>query len=229
MRTEVRLAAILLSLLTNVCCGSGGAPGGTTPIAAAPVVTTETVSAVNAVAATGGGTVTDEGTAAVSVRGICWSTAQGPTTADSKTVDGSGAGSFSSSLTGLSPRTVYYLRAYASNSVDTAYGSEVSFTTSSQVNGGTTISPPPSYTVSITGPITLHYGTPSIFSYTYTGTAGSCAWYIDDSGAAVGSAFTLSITPTVSTYAYGAHLLMLVITDTNGFSYSGTLAISVQN
>jgi hypothetical protein len=44
-------------------------------------------------------------------------------------VDGSGTGSFVSTLTNLAPTTTYYTRAYATNSVGTAYGSVVSFST----------------------------------------------------------------------------------------------------
>ena len=63
--------------------------------------------------------------------GVCWSTNAIPTTAGSHTTDGSGPGMFESSLTGLTANTLYYVRAYATNSIGTAYGDEVSFTTSS--------------------------------------------------------------------------------------------------
>jgi hypothetical protein len=63
------------------------------------------------------------------VRGVCWNTTSSPTTADSHTTDGTGTGTFISYLTGLTPNTLYYIRAYATNSVGTAYGNEVSFTT----------------------------------------------------------------------------------------------------
>jgi hypothetical protein len=61
---------------------------------------------------------------------VCWSTAATPTTADSVTTNGSGTGSFTGSLTGLSPNTTYYVRAYATNTAGTAYGSKVIFSTS---------------------------------------------------------------------------------------------------
>ncbi|MEI7980824.1 MAG: hypothetical protein WCI71_04175, partial [Bacteroidota bacterium] len=59
----------------------------------------------------------------------CWSTTPTPTTAGSHTTDGSGTGTFVSNLTGLTPNTPYYVRAYATNSVGTAYGNELNFTT----------------------------------------------------------------------------------------------------
>lgn len=51
-----------------------------------------------------------------------------PTIAGSHTTDGTGKGSFSSSITGLTPGTVYYVRAYATNSAGTAYGNQLMFT-----------------------------------------------------------------------------------------------------
>ncbi len=95
-----------------------------------PTVTTTAASNVTASTATSGGNVTSEGGASVTAKGVCWSTSANPTTSDSKTTDGSGTGSFTSSITGLSAGTTYHVRAYATNSAGTAYGSDVSFTTS---------------------------------------------------------------------------------------------------
>jgi uncharacterized protein (TIGR02145 family) len=96
----------------------------------APTVTTVSVSAIAQTSAVSGGNVTNNGGDEVTARGVCWSTAQNPTTADSKTTDGSGNGSFISSITGLSDGTTYYVRAYATNSEGTSYGEEISFITS---------------------------------------------------------------------------------------------------
>lgn len=101
----------------------------TTTIAAFPVLTTNNVTNITAFAATGGGIITNEGGAAVIIRGVCWSTSKNPTIADGKTTNGSGTGNFTSSVTGLTQNTTYYLRAYATNDKGTGYGSEVSFTT----------------------------------------------------------------------------------------------------
>ena len=94
-----------------------------------PTVTTDTVTSITGVTASCGGTVTDNGGLNVTARGVCWSTSQNPTLSDSHTTNGSGLGSFTSSITGLSLSTTYYVRAYASTSQGTAYGEEVSFTT----------------------------------------------------------------------------------------------------
>ena len=94
-----------------------------------PEVTTGSFTEITDTTATCGGNVTSEGSAEVTARGICWSTAPRPTIADSHTSDSDGTGSFTSTLTDLSPNTTYYARAYATNEVGTAYGDEVFFTT----------------------------------------------------------------------------------------------------
>jgi len=74
-----------------------------------------------------GGTISSDGGATVTACGVCWSTGQTPTVSDEKTNDETGESSFSSDLTGLTPGTTYYVRAYATNSVGTGYGNELSF------------------------------------------------------------------------------------------------------
>jgi uncharacterized protein (TIGR02145 family) len=95
----------------------------------APELTTSAVSDITQTTATCGGNITSEGTSAVTARGVCWGTGDSPTTADSKTTDGTGTGEFTSSITDLTAETTYYVRAYATNSIGTAYGTAVSFTT----------------------------------------------------------------------------------------------------
>ena len=90
-----------------------------------PTLTTTAISAITDNSAQSGGNITDDGGATVTARGVCWSTSWSPTIADSKTTDGSGTGSFTSSLTGLSSETTYYVRAYATNSVGSEYGQQV--------------------------------------------------------------------------------------------------------
>ena len=101
----------------------------TLSVVAAPTVTTTAISNIDKTTATGGGNVTADGGANVTARGICWSTSQDPTIAGSHTTDGTGTGSFTSSMTGLTANTTYYVRAYATNSASTVYGEQVSFTT----------------------------------------------------------------------------------------------------
>ncbi len=72
----------------------------------------------------------------MTVRGVCWNTAGNPTASDPKTTDGGGTGSFTSNIAGLTAGTVYYVRAYATNSAGTGYGSQVRFSTSaSDIDG----------------------------------------------------------------------------------------------
>ena len=94
-----------------------------------PTVYTNTITEIMASTATGGGTVNTTGGATVTARGICWSTLQNPTILDSHTLNGSGTGGYWSYLTGLTPNTSYYVRAYATNIAGTGYGNQVTFTT----------------------------------------------------------------------------------------------------
>jgi uncharacterized protein (TIGR02145 family) len=79
--------------------------------------------------ASSGGNITDAGGSSIIARGVVWGTSSGPTITGNKTTDGTGTGSFVCNLTGLTPSTTYYLRAYATNNTGTAYGNELSFTT----------------------------------------------------------------------------------------------------
>jgi hypothetical protein len=94
-----------------------------------PTVTTTAVSSITATTASSGGNVTSDGGSAVTARGVVYGTSPSPTIAGSKTTDGTGTGSFTSSLTGLNPNTTYYVRAYTTTAAGTAYGAEVSFIT----------------------------------------------------------------------------------------------------
>src|SRR5690554_612606 len=100
---------------------------------ALPVLSTTKVTYITDITALSGGDITDDGNQAITSRGVCWSTEQNPTIEDIKTTDGKGKGEFSSNLTNLIPETEYFVRAYATNSVGTAYGEEVSFTTEKKV------------------------------------------------------------------------------------------------
>ena len=94
-----------------------------------PTVTTDPVGNITYTTATCGGSVTDDGGLAVTARGICWGTTPNPTVNGLHTTEGSGTGSFTSSISGLSLGTTYYVRAYATNSLGTMYGQQVTFTT----------------------------------------------------------------------------------------------------
>ena len=112
--------------LDNCFAGSAFAAEGTFGIFG---ITTESVTNITYNSANCGGEVTHEGGSSVTARGVCWSTSSNPTTADNKTTDGSGLGTFTSSITGLTSGQTYYVRAYATNSENTNYGDNVQFTT----------------------------------------------------------------------------------------------------
>lgn len=94
-----------------------------------PAVATTAVTEITQTSAVGGGDVTDDGGAEVTARGVCWSISPNPTLDDEYTSDGGGLGDYQSVMDNLIPNTTYYVRAYATNNVGTAYGDELSFTT----------------------------------------------------------------------------------------------------
>jgi hypothetical protein len=125
---------------------------------AAPAVTTTVITSIAQTTASGGGTITFDGGASVTARGVCWSTSANPTILDMCTNNGTGTGAFTSSITGLSANTNYHVRAYATNSMGTSYGSDVNFTT---------LAPMPDFQI----------GTSSGGSYSATVAAGARAVY----------------------------------------------------
>ncbi|MHC1702392.1 MAG: chitobiase/beta-hexosaminidase C-terminal domain-containing protein [Tenuifilaceae bacterium] len=96
----------------------------------APTVTTNAaITSLGETTAVWGGDVSADGGELVSEKGLCWGLVTAPTTADSKTTEGAGTGAITGTMTTLTANTVYYVRAYATNSVNTAYGVEKSFRT----------------------------------------------------------------------------------------------------
>ncbi len=94
-----------------------------------PVITTAAVTDMTKNSAVSGGEITSDGGSPVTARGVCWSTDSNPSLDDSFTADGAGTGTFPSNITGLNPGTTYYIRSYATNSIGTAYGNELTFST----------------------------------------------------------------------------------------------------
>lgn len=93
-------------------------------------LTTATPGSITHNSAVSGGDIMDNGGAQITVGGVCWSTSPGPIVTDSHTTIPYPQGIFASSITGLTENTTYYVRAYATSVAGTAYGNEVSFTTS---------------------------------------------------------------------------------------------------
>jgi hypothetical protein len=81
--------------------------------------------------------------------GVCWSTSQNPTIVPNKTLDGFNTPDFlvyyinwytpnsifTSHITGLTPNTTYFIRAYATNNSGTGYGQQIQFTTPLDISG----------------------------------------------------------------------------------------------
>lgn len=94
-----------------------------------PTVSTNSINSITQTSAFCEGTVIKDGRSAVTARGICWGTSPAPTTVNSHTLESGGTGNFVSILSGLESGRTYYVRAYATNSVGTSYGNELSFVT----------------------------------------------------------------------------------------------------
>jgi len=114
----------LFGIITTTSCKKSDSPS--IPL---PVISTNTVTKILMNTASGGGSVTSDGGSVITARGVCWGTNPEPTILDNITSDGDGAGDFTSTLTNLTLKTKYYLRAYATNKGGTSYGSTVTFTT----------------------------------------------------------------------------------------------------
>lgn len=92
-----------------------------------PLISTRVMSAISSSTAVSGGIITSDGGSAITAKGVCWNSSGNPTIADAHTSDGSDTAGFFSNLTGLSPGTRYFARAYATNSKGTAYGNRFTF------------------------------------------------------------------------------------------------------
>ena len=199
------------------------------PVVYVPSVATAPVTSVSTTSATSGGTVSSDGGGAVTARGVVYGTAPNPTLADASTTDGTGVGAFVSALAGLSPSTTYYVRAYATNSAGTAYGTEVSFTTLGGLSVPTVTTAPVGSVLTTTatggGTVTFDGGRPvtargvcvSATSATPT-TAGTCF----DGGAGLGS-FTVGMAGLLPTTAYTARAFA---TNDQGTGYGAAVSFT---
>jgi uncharacterized protein (TIGR02145 family) len=124
------LTGFLLATIFSACSGKEEDTPATPP--GLPVLTTSEVTNISHNNAVCGGTVTSDGGAAVTSRGVCLSLTPDPKITGIHTIDGSGTGTFTSTLSDLLPDTLYYATAYATNSQGTAYGNVRSFRTGKQ-------------------------------------------------------------------------------------------------
>jgi len=129
MKANFQLIVISLLFTLLACKKAEDGNNITDIIPSLPLLTTNEVGSITFSTAVCGGSITSDGGSSITARGVCWNTSQFPTTANNITTNGNGTGVFSSSITGLTGNSKYYVRAYATNSVGTKYGNEQTFTT----------------------------------------------------------------------------------------------------
>lgn len=188
-----------------------------------PTITTQAVSSITATTATGNGNITALGTSNPTAYGVCWNTTGTPTTSDSKADNGAASvtGAFTASMTSLSANTTYYVRAFATNTGGTSYGTEVTFTTSAIAPTVTTqaVSSIAAITATGNGNITA-LGSPNPTAYgicwNTTGTPTTANSKVDKGSASTTGAFTVSMTSLTATTTY---YVRAFATNTAGTSY----------
>ena len=113
----------------------------TTPVPTTPSLTTTALSSITSVSVATGGSVINNGGAPITARGVVWDTLANPLVTKNRSINGSINNIFLDTIRGLAGSRLYYVRSYATNSVGTAYGNEVSFTTLTPVMPSVTIHP----------------------------------------------------------------------------------------
>lgn len=228
--------------LYNALCDFNGTQAGYTntssqlsyPIAAIkiPTLSTTAATAITTTTASSGGNVSSDEGATVTERGICWSTSQNPTTANSKASSGTGTGSFSVGMTGLSTSTTYWVRAYAINAVGTAYGAQVTFTTlanpiianisSRSVAGGSTY-------IAVEWKVTLASSATSAVSIPYSCTNSSNTYYQTGNWPSIATGSTTSTFVVTYNRPIGANYTATCIFGTmpSGYSAGSTASYTV--
>lgn len=153
-----------------------------------PLLTTADITNIGRHGAICGGNITDDGGLNITARGVCWSTSHNPTITDGHTIDGIGIGEYISYITGLAANTTYNVRAYATNSLGTVYGNEISIITDSSVPVG-----------AVNGLFTVNENGDQVYfskgNLQYIGSASTPYWKFADNqwdyfGAATGQAST---------------------------------------
>ena len=153
-----------------------------TPALTLATVSTNAITSVSYSTAFSGGNVSADNGSSITGRGICWSISTLPTLSNSNATQTAGLGSYSIQMTGLSPNTTYYVRAFANNGAGTAYGNQLSFTTSA-------LSAPLLSTKAISG-----------ISSNIAGSGGDISSDGGSNITAKGVVWSLNINPTLSNY-----------------------------
>jgi hypothetical protein len=132
-KTFLSLSIVAIATITVYSCQKKSSDPAT-PSIPASTNTIASLSSSNILSITfstaiSGGNITADGGDAVTSRGVCWATNTNPVITDNHTNNGTGIGTFTSNINGLLPSTIYYVRSYATNGVGTAYGNQLSFST----------------------------------------------------------------------------------------------------
>lgn len=128
-RTAILTVLAAAGFLFYSCTPSGDGPGGENQTPTIPVVTTNDVYNITYTTAEVGGTIVSNGNSTILRSGFCWGKNPMPTLSDTFTQDGGQSGNFRTNMTNLEEGVDYYVRAYSTNNVGTAYGAEKKFTT----------------------------------------------------------------------------------------------------
>lgn len=194
-----------------------------------PTLTTGAGTDVSYEGFTGHGIITDVGTGTPSVRGFCWSdSGTAPTTADSTTSEAwlSGTGSYSLPITGLTPSTIYYYRAYAITSVGTGYGASETVRTPWQPPTVTTGAPTDIVHDKATGHGTIAVvgsGSPSVrgLCWIHTGTPTTDDWTVSEAWASGTGSYSLDMLPLSGTTTY--YVRAYAIVASGSLTYGNTV------
>ena len=209
------------SFATNVQGTAYGAETSFTTISTPTVSSTATVTSITGTTAVGGGTITSDGGATVISRGLVWGTSSGSSTYS--IAAGTGTGTFTTSISGLSIGTTYFVRAFATNSVGTSYGPEVSFATPNTATVASTITSTITSSTAILGGVLSSTGgaTTSIgIMYSTSSTFGTYNTTTINANAAVGTSYTTTITGLAELTTYYAKSFA---TNTIGTTYGPTI------
>lgn len=120
MTLQSKLLLIIITISLNYSCEKK-------PVA--PVINTNTVTDITTTTAVSGGEISDDGGSPIISKGVCWDVSYDPTIENNKLSDNTNSTSFTCNLVNLAPGTLYYTRAYATNSVGTSYGESGIFKT----------------------------------------------------------------------------------------------------
>ncbi len=120
MNNSLKISAGILSISLFFSCKEKPVP---------PIISTTAVTEISTTSAVSGGVISDDGGAPIISKGICWNTSDNPTIENNKTLETGQQTSFTTNLSQLSPKTIYYIRAFATNSSGSGYGESISFIT----------------------------------------------------------------------------------------------------